>query len=72
MSVKRPVLTIGWDKQMDTEYSIHLGELTDLPFERMQQLRAIIPVAIAELERYWREFGPVSREMAATQAQPSE
>lgn len=67
MSVKRAALTIGFDKNGEAEFGVHLGEVVELPFEKMQELRAMIPVAIAQLEHYWMTMGPPSKAMAQEQ-----
>ena len=67
MSLKRPVLSIGWDKNGESEFAVHLGEVVDLSYERMKELRSMIPVAIYALEEHWRDHGPPSREQAAKQ-----
>lgn len=69
MSIKRACLTIGFDKNGEPDFAVHLGEVIELPFERMQQLRAMIPVGIGALEEYWRTMGPPSKTQAQCKAE---
>lgn len=71
MSVKHAALTIGFDKNMEAEFGVHLGEVVELPYAKMQELRAMIPVAIAQLEHYWMMMGPPSKEMAQAKSDQS-
>ena len=50
----KPLIEIGFDDYDNPDFRIH-GELREMDLERMQRLRAMIPVAIAEAERMWTE-----------------
>jgi hypothetical protein len=68
MAVKNFMLSVGFDKNGEAEFDVHLGNVMALSFEEMQRLRAMIPVAITQLERAWTEYGPPSKEMASAAA----
>lgn len=62
--VDRELITVGWHKgEVDFRVS---GMAADLTFEQMQQLRAMIPVAIAQLENMFmrgvQERNPAAQE----------
>lgn len=64
MSVKKFMLSVGFDKNGEAEFDVHLTNVALLSFEEMQKLRAMIPVAISELELCWKNHGPPSKEVA--------
>lgn len=64
MAVKNFMLSVGFDKNGEPEYDVHLSNVMHLSLEQMQRLRAMIPVAIAQLEKSWWDHGPPSKEMA--------
>lgn len=47
------MIQIGFDKNGEAEFLIS-ATISDLSFERMKELRAIIPVAIGVAENMWR------------------
>jgi hypothetical protein len=55
MSVITPILSVGFDKNNEAEFGVHLSNLIALSYEDMQRIRAMIPVAIAEFERMWAD-----------------
>jgi hypothetical protein len=62
-----PYLEIGFDKNGEADFRAHMT-VQDLDHKRMTELRAMIPVAIAELECLWSYFGPPSKMMQQGQA----
>jgi len=64
LSVKTFALSVGFDKNGEAEFDIHLSNVAKFSYEEMQRVRAMIPVAIGELERIWKDHGPPSKEMA--------
>lgn len=71
MSSLTPIITIGFDKYGEPDFSIS-GGIAELSLARMQQLRAMIPVAIGQSERFWWDHGPLSKETAALQSPTSQ
>jgi hypothetical protein len=63
--MEQPLITIGFDKG-EAEFGIR-GDLADLSFDRMQELRAMIPVAIAQAEIMWRDVQSQKPENQASQ-----
>lgn len=72
MSDFRGILEIGFSlKDGDADFRLSIGELEHTPFEKMEKLRAIIPVAIHVLEGRWDEYRPdKSLATAAPVAEP--
>lgn len=68
MSLKpdQALFSIGFDKNGECDFAIRMS-VAELSTEGMNELRRMIPVAIAELERTWIQHGPPSREMALSQ-----
>ncbi|MCR4299735.1 MAG: hypothetical protein NUV75_13485 [Gallionella sp.] len=54
MSVKDPVLTVGFDKNGEAEFGVRCT-VCDLTSEKMKELRAMISVAIGIMEKMWFE-----------------
>lgn len=52
MSVKNDIFTVGFDKNGEAEFSVR-ATVFDLTYEQMKELRAMIPVAIGQMERMW-------------------
>ena len=52
MSVKDDILTIGFDKNREAEFGVSCA-IYNLTLSEMKELRAMIPVAIGEMERMW-------------------
>lgn len=50
MSVKDDILTVGFDKDGEAEFGVR-ATVGDLTYERMKELRAMIPVAIGVMEK---------------------
>lgn len=68
MSDLRPIITVGFDKNGECDFRVHVSDLRELSYERMTQVRAMVCVAIGTMEEHWSRHGPVAREMAACQA----
>lgn len=68
MSVKQTLITIGFDKNGEAEFGIS-GEICALDYKRMQELRAMIPVAIAQGEQMWMRAWMERPENRAVQAE---
>lgn len=64
-----PLLSVGFDKNGDADFRVS-SRLFELTFEKMNLLRQMIPVGIAETERMWINHGPPSKEMAQAAAAP--
>ena len=58
------IIDIGFDKNGEADYRMAVAALGRLSFEQMKELRALIPVAIGQVEQYWRENGPIAHQMA--------
>lgn len=54
MSVKRPLISVGTDKDGGMDFAINI-EITELNHRDMVQLRNMICCAIAEAETIWRD-----------------
>ena len=54
MSVKRDILTIGFDKNGEADFGASCA-VCELTYEQMKEIRAMIPVAIASMEMLWRD-----------------
>ena len=52
MGVKQEILTIGFDKNGQSDFGVCMV-VVDLSFEQMKEIRAMIPVAIGQMERIW-------------------
>ena len=52
MSVKLAILTVGFDKNAEAEFGVN-ASVMDLSHKDMKELRAMIPVAIGQMERMW-------------------
>jgi len=52
MSVKDDILTVGFDKNGEAEFGVR-ATVMDLTYDQMNSLRAMIPVAIGQMERMW-------------------
>lgn len=63
----RPIITIGFDKNGELDFSIPVHELENIGVQRMKEVRSMLMVGYCELEGHWRTFGPPSKEMAASQ-----
>lgn len=70
MSVKHDILTIGFDKNGDAEFGVTCT-VTELTFEKMKELRAMIPVAIGVMEDMWRREQMRKLENQAKQDAPT-
>lgn len=53
MSVKHDILTVGFDKNGEVDFGIR-ATATDLSRKQINEIRAMIPVAIGVLEDMWR------------------
>lgn len=67
MSVKDDILTIGFDKNGEAEFGVRCT-VADLTYEKMKELRAMIPVAIGVMEDMWRREQQNKPENQAQQA----
>lgn len=56
-------ITIGFDKVGEADFRISM-RIAEFDLAQMNELRRMIPVAIAEAERIWCEHGPPSKDMA--------
>ena len=52
--MERELITIGFNKDGEADFGIR-GDVIDLSLEQMQELRAMIPVAIWCAENIWRQ-----------------
>ena len=73
MSVKRELVTVGFDKNGEFDFGITMS-VSNLTFDEMQKLRQMVCVAIGQMEDIWRRHGPNSRDpsMQAKSAPKSE
>ena len=62
MSQFQEVITIGFDKNGEADFRICMV-IASFDYDQMNQLRRMIPLAIAEAENLWRDHGPPSKEM---------
>lgn len=53
MSITSPILTIGFDKNGEDDYALHTGPLETLTYEKMTRMRAMVCVAIGQMEQHW-------------------
>ena len=67
--LSRPIVSIGFDKNGEADYALQCGELEKLDFERMQQLRAMLMVAVGQVELIWRETQAAKPENQAVRQQ---
>lgn len=51
----KPIISVGFDKNGEADFRVSIG-LLELPVERMNKLRAMIPVAIGQAEDYFRRY----------------
>lgn len=65
--IVRPLLTVGYDKNGELDWSIPIHELENISIERMIVLRSHLMLAYREVDDYWRQFGPPSRDFAVKQ-----
>ena len=64
MSQFQEYITIGIDeKDGSADYRICMA-IASLDHDQMNELRRMIPLAIAAAENLWRDHGPPSKEMA--------
>lgn len=70
MSVKDDILTIGFNKNGEADFSVRVT-VCDLTYEKMKELRAMIPVAIGVMEDLWRREQERKPEHQAAQAMPT-
>ena len=54
MSVKKEILTVGFDKNGEADFGVRMS-VCELTFSQMKELRAMLPVAIGVLENTWRD-----------------
>ena len=54
MSVEKDIITVGFDKNGDAEFGVRCI-VTELTYEQMNEMRAMIPVAIGVMEQMWRD-----------------
>ena len=52
MSVKLAIFTVGFDKNGEAEFGVN-ASVMDLSHKDMKELRAMVPVAIGQMERMW-------------------
>lgn len=71
MSVKREILTVGFDKNGEAEFGAS-ASVMDLTFAQMNEVRAIIPVAIGVMEEMWRDAQMRKPENRAFQGEHNE
>jgi len=57
------LLSIGFDKNHEPDFRASM-QIAEMSLDDMQKLRAMIPVAIAQLELLWRDHGPNSKHLA--------
>ncbi len=65
----RDLITIGFDKNGEADFGIR-GHVADLSMKEMQQIRAIIPVAIGVFENMWRDARNSEMNIAARSIEP--
>ena len=64
MSGFQEVITIGInEKNGEADFRICMV-ISSFSYDQMQELRSMIPVAIAAAEELWRDHGPPSKERA--------
>lgn len=54
MSVVKDIITVGFDKNGDADFGVRCI-VTELTYDQMKELRAMIPVAIGTMEQMWRD-----------------
>ena len=52
MIVEKKILTVGFDKNGEADFAVSLT-VCDLTYEEMDKLRAMVTVAIGQMERAW-------------------
>jgi hypothetical protein len=53
MSVQKEILAVGFDKNGEADFGVSMA-CVNLSFDQMKELRAMIPVAIGQLEELWK------------------
>ena len=74
MSVKEEILSVGFDKNGQADFGVR-STVYELTYEKMKELRAMIPVAIGIMEDMWRRReqerkNPPAQERASGDQQP--
>lgn len=69
MSVKQAILTVGFDKNGEAEFGVSACVM-ELTHEDMKELRAMIPVAIGQMERMFYDAQMRKPENWAAQESP--
>lgn len=69
MSLTRTLITIGFDKNGEADFGVS-GQAMDLSMREMQQVRAMIPVAIKVFENTWSEARDAEMNIAARGIEP--
>ena len=71
MSKLREYISVGFcNSYGDADFAVSVA-VGDLTFEQMQELRAMIPVAISILEKHWAEGKTMQERMSANCAAKS-
>lgn len=70
MSVKREVLSVGFDKNGEADFGIIVATLWNLSPDQMNDLRSTLCAAIGQMERYWLDERMKLPENQAKQAVP--
>ena len=52
MSVKDDILTVGFAKDGHADFGVRM-DVCELSYEQMDELRAMVTVAIGQMERMW-------------------
>ncbi len=65
-----PILTVGYDKNGELDWSIAITPLENLSVQEMIVIRSHLMLAYGQVDEYWRQFGPPSRDMAVSQEAP--
>ena len=55
--METPLITIGFDKNGEADFGVR-ADLDLLPIVKLNELRAMIPVAIYTAEHMWRKANP--------------
>jgi hypothetical protein len=63
--IVRPLLTVGYDKNGELDWSIPITPLENLTVEQMIVIRSHLMLAYREIDDYWRQFGPPSRDFTS-------
>jgi hypothetical protein len=70
MSVKTLYLEVGFDKNGHAEFGVPCS-ISELSYDEMTQLRAMVTVAIGTMEQMWRDANMRRQENQASQASPN-